>query len=110
MCLNGAAARNAVTHIKVLERFGRYTLVKAILETGRTHQIRVHMAYMHHPLAGDELYGPRRASSKIEGVPVSGQLLHAGTLGFVHPASGQYMEFHSDLPEVFRQVLEKLRK
>lgn len=108
--VNGAAARNAVTHIKVLERFGRYTLVKAILETGRTHQIRVHMAYMHHPLAGDELYGPRRASSKIEGVPVSGQLLHAGTLGFVHPASGQYMEFHSDLPEVFRQVLEKLRK
>ena len=107
--VNGAAARNAVTHIKVLERFGRYTLVKAILETGRTHQIRVHMAYMHHPLAGDELYGPRRASSKIEGVPVSGQLLHAGTLGFVHPSTGEYMEFHSDLPEVFEQVLAKLR-
>ncbi len=108
--VNGAAARNAVTHIKVLERFGKYTLVKAVLETGRTHQIRVHMAYMHHPLVGDELYGPRRTSSKIEGIAVSGQLLHAGTLGFVHPSTGQYMEFHSDLPEVFAQVLENLHK
>lgn len=108
--VNGAAARNAVTHIKVLERFGKYTLVKAILETGRTHQIRVHMAYMHHPLVGDELYGPRRQSSKVEGTAVSGQLLHAGTLGFVHPSTGKYMEFHSDLPEVFEQVLAKLRK
>ena len=107
--VNGAAARNAVTHIKVLERFGKYTLVKAVLETGRTHQIRVHMAYMHHPLVGDELYGPRRTSSKVEGIAVSGQLLHAGTLGFVHPSTGQYMEFHSDLPEVFAQVLENLR-
>lgn len=108
--VGGSGARNAVTHIKVLERFGKYTLVKAVLETGRTHQIRVHMAYMHHPLVGDELYGPRRTSSKIEGIAVSGQLLHAGTLGFVHPSTGQYMEFHSDLPEVFAQVLEKLRK
>ena len=107
--VNGSGARNAVTHIKVLERFGKYTLVKAILETGRTHQIRVHMAYMHHPLAGDDLYGPRRQSSKIEGIPVSGQLLHAGTLGFIHPSTGEYMEFHSDLPEVFKQVLAKLR-
>ena len=107
--VGGSGARNAVTHIKVLERFGKYTLVKAVLETGRTHQIRVHMAYMHHSLVGDELYGPRRTSSKIEGIAVSGQLLHAGTLGFVHPSTGQYMEFHSDLPEVFAQVLEKLR-
>lgn len=107
--VGGSGARNAVTHIKVLERFGKYTLVKAVLETGRTHQIRVHMAYMHHPLVGDELYGPRRTSSKVEGIAVSGQLLHAGTLGFVHPSTGQYMEFHSDLPEVFAQVLEKLR-
>ena len=107
--VNGSGARNAVTHIKVLERFGRYTLVKAVLETGRTHQIRVHMAYMHHPLAGDELYGPRRQSSKIEGISVSGQLLHAGTLGFIHPATGKYMEFHSDLPVVFEQVLARLR-
>lgn len=108
--VNGASARNAVTHIKVLERFSRYTLVRAILETGRTHQIRVHMAYMHHPLVGDELYGPRRQSAKIEGVTVSGQLLHAGTLGFVHPSTGEYVEFHSDLPEIFEQVLAKLRR
>ena len=108
--VNGAAARNAVTHIRVLERFGKYTLVRAILETGRTHQIRVHMAYIRHPLAGDELYGPGRKSSKIEGVEVRGQLLHAGTLGFIHPSTGDYMEFHSDLPEVFSEVLAKLHK
>ena len=92
--VNGSGARNAVTHIKVLERFGKYTLVRAKLETGRTHQIRVHMSYMHHPLVGDELYGPRRQSSKIEGVEVRGQLLHAGTLGFIHPSTRDYLEFH----------------
>ncbi|MBQ9273016.1 MAG: RluA family pseudouridine synthase [Mogibacterium sp.] len=108
--VNGAAARNAVTHIKVLERFGKYTLVRAILETGRTHQIRVHMAYMHHPLVGDELYGPRRQSFKTEGIEVRGQLLHAGTLGFIHPSTGEYLEFHSDLPQVFEDVLRKLRE
>lgn len=108
--VNGASARNAVTHISVLERFGKYTLIKAKLETGRTHQIRVHMAYVHHPLVGDELYGPRRQSSKTEGVEVRGQLLHAGTLGFIHPSTGEYMEFHSDLPDVFEKVLSKLRK
>ena len=107
--VNGSGARNAVTHIKVLERFGKYTLIRARLETGRTHQIRVHMAYMHHPLVGDELYGPRRQSSKIEGIEVHGQLLHAGTLGFIHPSTGEYLEFHSDLPEVFRSVLAGLR-
>lgn len=108
--VGGAAARNAVTHIKVLERFGRYTLVKAVLETGRTHQIRVHMAYIRHPLAGDEMYGPRRQSQKVAGVAVSGQLLHAGTLGFIHPSTGDYMEFHSPLPKVFEAVLKNLRK
>ena len=108
--VNGSGARHAVTHITVLERYGKYTLVKAKLETGRTHQIRVHMAYIHHPLAGDELYGPRRQSSKIEGIEVRGQLLHAGTLGFIHPSTGEYLEFHSDLPEVFEKVLSKLRQ
>lgn len=107
--VRGASAKDAITHIKVTERFGKYTLVKAILETGRTHQIRVHMAYIHHPLVGDELYGFRKQSDKVEGVKVSGQLLHAGTLGFVHPSTGEYMEFHSDLPEIFETVLEKLR-
>lgn len=108
--VNGAASRNAITHIRVLERFGRYTLVRARLETGRTHQIRVHMAYVHHPLVGDELYGPRRQSANVAGVKVSGQLLHAGTLGFDHPATGEYMEFHSELPEVFKEVLGRLRE
>ena len=107
--VRGASAKDAITHIKVTERFGKYTLVKAILETGRTHQIRVHMAYIHHPLVGDELYGFRKQSDKVEGVNVSGQLLHAGTLGFIHPSTGEYMEFHSDLPEIFETVLEKLR-
>ena len=108
--VRGASAKDAITHIKVTERFGKDALVKAILETGRTHQIRVHMAYIHHPLVGDELYGFRKQSDKVEGVKVSGQLLHAGTLGFVHPSTGEYMEFHSDLPEIFETVLEKLRK
>ena len=108
--VRGCGSREAVTHITVLERFGRYTLIKARLETGRTHQIRVHMAYIHHPLVGDELYGPRRAGNDIAGVKVTGQLLHAGTLGFIHPSSGEYMEFHSDLPDVFSKVLHELRK
>lgn len=107
--VGGSGCRNAVTHITVLERFGRYTLVRARLETGRTHQIRVHMAYIHHPLVGDELYGPRKQTAGALGVKVSGQLLHAGTLGFVHPSTGEYMEFHSDLPEVFEEVLNNLR-
>ena len=106
----GAGSRNAVTHISVIERFGRYTLVKARLETGRTHQIRVHMAYIHHPLAGDELYGPKRQTGSTAGVKVSGQLLHAGTLGFIHPGTGDYMEFHSELPGVFEEVLGRLRE
>lgn len=108
--VGGSGSRNAVTHISVLERFGRYTLVKARLETGRTHQIRVHMAYIHHPLAGDELYGPKKQTGNVAGVRVSGQLLHAGTLGFVHPGTGEYMEFHSDLPEIFEEVLRHLRE
>ena len=105
----GSNQKEAVTHIHVLERFGKYTLIRAKLETGRTHQIRVHMAYRRHPLVGDELYGPHNQAGSVEGVKVSGQLLHAGTLGFIHPSTGQYLEFHSDLPEVFSKVLEKLR-
>ena len=108
--VNGSGSRNAVTHVSVLERFGKYTLIRARLETGRTHQIRVHMAYIHHPLAGDELYGPKKQTGSVAGVKVSGQLLHAGTLGFVHPATGEYMEFHSDLPEAFEEVLGHLRE
>ena len=98
-------SRRAVTHYRVRERFGKYTLVEARLETGRTHQIRVHMAYIKHPLLGDELYGPAKNAFGVQG-----QMLHAGVLGFVHPRSGEYMEFRAPLPEEFRQVLEKLRK
>ena len=105
----GSGSKEAVTHVKVAERFVKYTLIKARLETGRTHQIRVHMAYMHHPLVGDELYGPRKQSDKLMGQKLNGQLLHAGTLGFVHPSTSEYMEFHSDLPDVFEAVLAGLR-
>lgn len=98
------SARNAVTHYKVLERFGKFTLVEAKLETGRTHQIRVHMAYIKHPLLGDELYGPAKNKEGAKR-----QMLHAGVLGFVHPVKGEYMEFESPLPEDFRKVLSRLR-
>ena len=97
--------KRAVTHWRVLERFGRFTLIEARLETGRTHQIRVHMSYIRHPLAGDPLYGPKKQPFSF-----SGQLLHAGILGFNHPADGRYMEFKAELPEEFRKVLEELRK
>ena len=97
------SARRAVTHYKVLERFGRYTLVEAKLETGRTHQIRVHMAYIRHPLLGDELYGPAKNKAGAKR-----QMLHAGVLGFVHPVTETYMGFESPLPEDFTKVLHKI--
>ena len=97
------SARRAVTHYKVLQRFGRYTLVEAKLETGRTHQIRVHMAYIRHPLLGDELYGPAKNKAGAKR-----QMLHAGVLGFVHPVTETYMEFESPLPEDFTKVLHKI--
>lgn len=95
----------AVTHYKVLERFSTFTLIEARLETGRTHQIRVHMAYIKHPLLGDTVYGPRKQPYGL-----TGQLLHAGVLGFIHPVSGEYMEFNADLPGEFKMILEKLRR
>ena len=98
-------SKRAVTHYKVRERFGRFTHIEARLETGRTHQIRVHMAYIRHPLLGDPLYGPKNSSLGTEG-----QMLHARLLGFVHPKTGKYMEFESALPEEFERVLEKLRQ
>jgi len=98
-------SKRAVTHYKVLERFGSFTLIEARLETGRTHQIRVHMSYIKHPLLGDMVYGPKK---KILGVNT--QMLHAKILGFRHPSTGEYMEFDSPLPEEFETVLRKLRK
>ena len=99
----GSNPKEAVTHIRVVKRYGKYTLIKARLETGRTHQIRVHMSYIKHPLVGDELYGPKKQT-----LPVKGQMLHAGVLGFLHPTTGEYMEFRSELPEYFTEILDRL--
>ena len=104
----GSNSKEAVTHIHVEKRFSGYTLIKAKLETGRTHQIRVHMASIKHPLVGDELYGPKKQSKKIEGIELNGQLLHAGKLGFIHPSTSEYLEFTSPLPENFQKILDKL--
>ncbi|KYH29792.1 MULTISPECIES: RluA family pseudouridine synthase [Clostridium] len=95
--------KKAVTHYKVLERYEKNTLVKCILETGRTHQIRVHMSYIGYPLVGDPIYGFKRSKFSL-----NGQMLHAKKLGFIHPSSGEYMEFESDLPDYFKEVLRKL--
>jgi 23S rRNA pseudouridine1911/1915/1917 synthase len=96
--------RKAVTHWRVAERFGQYTLIEAKLETGRTHQIRVHMSYIEHPLAGDTVYGAARQKLNIEG-----QALHAAKLELIHPRTGRKMEFRSELPEYFTAVLNYLR-
>lgn len=97
--------REAVTHYKVLERFPGFTLVECKLETGRTHQIRVHMAHIGHPVAGDPVYGPKKCITQLQG-----QCLHARILGFVHPVTGEYMEFDSGRPPYFEEFLEKLRR
>lgn len=104
MCINEKNGREAVTHYRVLERFRQFTYVECRLETGRTHQIRVHMASIGHPLLGDAVYGPAKCPYKL-----TGQTLHAGVLGIVHPRTGEYMEFTAPLPEYFEELLRKLR-
>ncbi|MFI3671400.1 RluA family pseudouridine synthase [Streptococcus uberis] len=99
-----AKGKDAITRFQVVERFGDFTLVELSLETGRTHQIRVHMAYIGHPVAGDPLYGPRKTLAG------NGQFLHAQTLGFTHPSTGEMVTFTAEPPIIFRQTLEKLRK
>jgi len=94
--------REAVTHFNVIERFDEFTLVECILETGRTHQIRVHMKYIGYPLAGDPKYGQRKT------LDTNGQMLHAGTIGFIHPARDEYMEFTSPLPDEFEDIISEL--
>lgn len=96
--------REAITHYEVLERFEGFSHLRLRLETGRTHQIRVHMAYIGHPVAGDDVYGPKKVISFL-----NGQCLHAKTLGFVHPETNKYMEFTSALPNYFEEFLRKLK-
>jgi len=103
MSINLKNGREAVTHYRVLKRFQKFTYIECQLETGRTHQIRVHMAAMNHPLLGDEVYGPSKSSFTLEG-----QTLHAKVLGFLHPDTKEYMEFDSLLPEYFQKLLECL--
>jgi len=105
MCINYNNGRNAITHYQVLRRFEQYTYVECRLETGRTHQIRVHMASIHHPLLGDTVYGP----SKCPVPGLIGQTLHAGVLGIIHPRTGVYMEFTAPLPGYFEKLLRTLR-
>ena len=97
--------RRAVTHWRVLERYQGFTYVECRLETGRTHQIRVHMAHTGHPILGDTVYGNKKPVPGLQG-----QCLHARVIGFIHPSTGEYMEFSSDLPEYFTQFLEKVKK
>ena len=97
-----ADGRPAVTHFKVLKRYGEYTLIQCQLETGRTHQIRVHLKYIGHPVAGDPLYGPRKT---LKG---KGQFLHASVLGFRQPTTNKYLEFEAPLPAIFKKTLERL--
>ena len=104
MTVTNKNSKDAVTHFEVLERFHDYTFIKCVLETGRTHQIRVHMKYMGHPILGDEVYGPKSNEFRI-----TGQVLHAAEIGFVHPVTKEYMEFSVDIPEKFRNTLEILR-
>ena len=99
-----SGGKPAVTHFKVLERFKKFTLIECTLETGRTHQIRVHMSYIGYPVLGDPLYGPRKVYGN------TGQFLHAKTLGFVHPRTNEYVEFSKDAPSIFYETLEEIKK
>ena len=105
MCVTEKNAREAVTHYEILEDFGAFSYAALRLETGRTHQIRVHMAYIGHPVAGDPVYGPKNGVTEL-----CGQCLHAGLIGFRHPADGRYIEIVSELPAYFENFLSKVRK
>ena len=102
MCVTDKNSKNAVTHYKVLEQFEKYAHLKCILETGRTHQIRVHLAYKGHSVLGDDVYG-----KEFKGI--DGQCLHAKKIGFIHPETEKYMEFDSELPDYFKEILRKVR-
>ena len=104
MCVTVKNSREAVTHVTVRERFGRYTLVTCKLQTGRTHQIRVHMAHIGHSVVGDKTYGIKKEAFRLEG-----QLLHAQKIEFIHPATREKMQFTAPLPDYFVKILDKLR-
>ena len=104
MAINERNGKPAVTHYRVLERFGNYTYIECELETGRTHQIRVHMASVGHPLVGDAVYGPKKCPFQ----KLQGQTLHAMVLGFTHPGTGEYLEVTAPLPEYFEKLLSEL--
>ena len=103
MAVTEKNSKDAKTHFTVLERFGNFTHLRLKLETGRTHQIRVHLAFIGHPVAGDDVYGPKKVLTYL-----NGQCLHAKKLGFIHP-NGEYMEFESDLPDYFKDFLDRCR-
>ena len=105
MAVTSKASKNAITHYRVLNRYNGFTHIKLKLETGRTHQIRVHMAYIGHPVAGDILYGPKKVIKSL-----NGQCLHARLIGFIHPRSGKYIEFETELPDYFKNFLLELKK
>lgn len=104
MAVTSVNGKDSITHFRVLERFSKYTLIECTLETGRTHQIRVHAASIGHPLLGDPIYGPKNSKIKCKG-----QTLHARKLGFIHPTTKQYVEFNSDLPDYFVEILNKIK-
>lgn len=103
MSVHARNGKNAVTHYRVIKRFEKYTYIECELETGRTHQIRVHMAHIRHPILGDDVYGPAKCPYRLQG-----QTLHAKILGIHHPTTGKYMEFDAPLPEYFQDLLKKL--
>lgn len=105
MSVNYKNGKHAVTHYKVIQRFKNYTYIQCQLETGRTHQIRVHMTHIHHPLVGDAVYGPAKCPFKLQG-----QTLHAKTLGIVHPRTKEYIEVDAPLPDYFVSLLNKLKQ
>lgn len=105
MCVTEKNSKNAVTHYEVLERFNGYTHIRVKLETGRTHQIRVHMAHIGHSVAGDDVYGPKKPLKELDG-----QCLHAKVIGFEHPVTHEYLEFESTLPKYFDDFIQKLKK
>ncbi len=104
MAVTNQNSKEAETHYNVLERLNGFNHIRLRLTTGRTHQIRVHMAYIGHPVAGDEVYGPKKAITKL-----GGQCLHAKKIGFIHPTTDEYMEFESDLPDYFESFLKEIK-